>query len=700
VPRIFFQGQASWNPATMNNNDQWPTYDFVNASLDWTFLESQTPPITRLNAEQVFPTWAQTPQYYQADPPPGWYQPPSEWNYFGGNEAALHSSSAQTCVTGGQSGYGPPIVTDDALVGAIVGIVGDPFPGTTFPTPARLIDSNPDAFWSTSFFLRSLLVGNQAGPGAYLSGDVAEQTQMSSRWMFLQRNLNIDNQLEIAGVGSCVLQACLPAAGLTINPSGSALLQQLQEALSADGINGVMVRMSIYMTQYFTGSEFDGCKSMSDQYGVLVGLWADDLANGRAPYQNPAVSRVVGSIGLWMDGELASAPGGRYLTPVANVPLVDPPSGAPSSTPFGPAVVEANPEARFVTLDLGSTIPELDSSGQKADFGTLSLVLTGGGGEPTTLGLLTPADYGQAPYEASAGIVDLPLPDGVSASDLAEGTISLEAISGSPVTTALAESQLTVQTDARGIWVDQAQTATFEIQVLQNGAPPTQDVQVLLQQYLPSPPPPQANASSWVIPSEQQPPAIQFLDAPENVVTVPASSGGVASVQFQPLLPGFPVIVFFPFFGGQPPTPPNGIPPVFVPGGPPISITSAFYGTVRVMPFDDDLPLAFSDLWNSTHDRQQAWDFVYGKILSLYSLLFPVMKYYGSLDLGNQDAVDQNIDLILQLTDASMLESSVYMPATRDLSAGKRMVLQMYGALVAKNWADDALGAFAAGGAR
>jgi hypothetical protein len=160
-----------------------------------------------------------------------------------------------------------------------------------------------------------------------------------------------------------------------------------------------------------------------------------------------------------------------------------------------------------------------------------------------------------------------------------------------------------------------------------------------------------------------------------------------------------PVIVFFPFFGGQPPTPPGGIPPVFVPGGPPMSITSAFYCTVRVMPFDNDLPLAFSDLWNATHDPQQAWDFVYGNILSLYSLLFPVMKYYGSLDLGDQQAVDQNIDLILQLTDASMLDSSVYMPATRDLSAGKRTVLQMYGALVAKNWSDDAL-ASASGGAR
>jgi hypothetical protein len=65
------------------------------------------------------------------------------------------------------------------------------------------------------------------------------------------------------------------------------------------------------------------------------------------------------------------------------------------------------------------------------------------------------------------------------------------------------------------------------------------------------------------------------------------------------------------------------------------------------------------------------------------------MKYYGSLDLGSQAAVDQNIALLLQLTDGSMAGSSVYMPVTRDLSAGKRQVLEMYGWLVEQGWPNE-----------
>jgi hypothetical protein len=691
VPRIFFKGQMAWDPATMNNNDQWPTYDFVRAMLNWDFLATQLPPITPANAEQLFPTWAQTLQPYNADPPPGWYEPPAEWNYYGGNACALHSPTAQTFVTGGQAGLGGPVVTEDPLVGAIVDLVGDPFPGTTFATEARLVDTNPAAFWSTSFFLRTLLVGDQSGPGQYLSGDVAPGTLMSNRWMFLQRNLNLDNELEIAGVAGGVIQACLPNDTLAINASGSQLLDQLDAARSGPGVDGVMVRMSIYMTQYFTGPEFDGCTGITEQYTALVNRWADDLSQGRAPLQNPAVSLVVGAIGLWMDGELVSVPGGRYLAPAACVPVQGLPPADPQTVAFGPAVAEVNLDAGYVTLDLTNAVPELDSSGQKADCGSLSVVLTDPDGNATTLGTIEPGGYGQAAYEATAGIVDIQLVSGVTTEQLANGSLSIVAVtsSGTP-TTALVEAPITVQTDARALWVDQGATGAFTIQVRQNGAAPTDTVSVLLQQYLPTPPPPAANASAWVLPSSSQPEVVSFDNAPGNVVTLPPSAGGIAEVQFTPLAPGFPAIVFFPFVAGQPvPQPPAQVAPVFVPGAPPPSITTAFYSTARVMPFDNSMPLAFADLWDSTHDPGQAWAFVYENILGLYSLLFPVMKYYGSLDLGSQAAVDQNIALLLQLTDGSMAGSSVYMPVTRDLSAGKRQVLEMYGWLVEQGWPNE-----------
>lgn len=689
VPRIFFKGQMAWNPATMNNNDQWPTYDFVNANLNWDFLATQQPPITPGNAEQVFPTWAQTLQLYQSSQPPSWYQPPAEWDYYGGNDWSLHTPMAQTFVTGGQTAYGQPVMTDDALVGAVVDLVGDPFPGTTFATDCRLVDTNPAAFWSTSFFVRTLLVGTQAGPGRYLTGDVQPGSLMSNRWMFLQRNLNVDNKLEIAGVAGGVLQACLPNETLTIASGSSQLLTELDAARQKPGVDGVMVRLSMYMTQYFTLPEFDGCSTLTEQYTVLANRWADDLSNGRAPLQNPAVSLLVGTIGLWMDGELVSVPGGRYLTPAACVPIEGLPPADQQSLAFGPAAAEAHVSAGYLSLDLGNTVPELDSSGQKANCGSLCVVLTDPAGTLTTLATIEAADYAQAAYEATAGIVDVELPPDLSETDFAAGSLSVVATLHGTETTALAEVPLTVQTDARALWVDEDATGSFTIQVSEKGAAPTDTVSVLLQQYLPTPAPPAANAGGWTLPSAGQPDVISFDGAPGNIVTIPPSAGGIAEVQFTPLAPGFPAIVFFPFPDGQPVPQPPQIAPVFVPGAPLPSITTAFYSTARVMPFDNGLPATFAGLWESTHDPQQAWAFVYENILGLYSLLFPVMKFYGSLDLGSQDAVDDNIALILQLSDSATANSSVYMPVTRDLSAGKRQVLEMYGWLVENGWPNE-----------
>ncbi len=97
----------------------------------------------------------------------------------------------------------------------------------------------------------------------------------------------------------------------------------------------------------------------------------------------------------------------------------------------------------------------------------------------------------------------------------------------------------------------------------------------------------------------------------------------------------------------------------------------------------------FADLWNTTHDQDKAWGFVYDQILYLYDLLFPAMKYYAGLDLGDQGDVGDTIGLIVQLTAREMRDKTVYMPITRDLSAGKRAVLQMYGDLVERNWPQE-----------
>jgi hypothetical protein len=51
--------------------------------------------------------------------------------------------------------------------------------------------------------------------------------------------------------------------------------------------------------------------------------------------------------------------------------------------------------------------------------------------------------------------------------------------------------------------------------------------------------------------------------------------------------------------------------------------------------------------------------------------------------LGDLAAVEASIDRVLELTSASRVDTStVYMPVTRELSAGKRLVLETWGELV------------------
>ncbi|MGH3871644.1 MAG: hypothetical protein ACRDSR_09045 [Pseudonocardiaceae bacterium] len=689
VPRIFFKGKCLLNPATGNNNDQWPVYDFTNAELNWDYLNSLRSPITPDNVRQSFPDWARTPRWYDDDPATpaaeGWLQNPGEWNYYGGMEWALHTGTEHTAITGGQLEHGGEVITDDSLVGAVVDVVGDAFPGSTFNTAARFADTNPDSYWNTHFYLKRLQLGTRPAPEFYLAGDVAENSCMTTRWINLQHNLNDDGRLQIAGIGSTVMQACLPSEGLHIADDSSALLRALQRHVvdQRDTVSGVMVRLVIHQTRYFNLPGFECCGEISDQnqrraaqYKKLTELWDSELKAGLTPSANPAVATAIGTIGLWhTDEQLRSAPGGRYLMPAA------PFKHRGKNVRVGPAVLEAHttPQGNFLSLDLGSTIPEVDTTNAKKDLGPLELALVKPGASTSVpLGVIETEQYAQQRYEATAGIIDVELPAGVSLEEISQGTLELShAPAPGTKTVLLRERSITVETDDRGLHVNQGERGKITIQVRDRGRIPTTEVTLRVQQYVPSPLPPGINAGAWQLPPTEQHAVIE-LD--QTTVTVPAGTGQV-DIEFSALRPGFPIIGFFPmelFPGG----PPRNIGP-FAPDGSVESTVSASYACARVLPFDDHLPDEFRRHFvASGRDRKAAWDFVYQRILYLHDVMYPVMRYFGALDLGDQDAVDRNIDQILQLSEPERLFSTVYMPVTRELSAGRREVLKIYQQIV------------------
>ncbi len=704
-PRIYFKGYTAWDPCTFNNNDwqEFPTYDGANAALNWPFLATQTPPITPENFPTTFRPWAIALQNDNVDNPAG-PRVPAEWNMFGSHAVSfLQYSDKVSTVTGGALAYNQP-ATGDSLIGAPIGIMGDGGSG-----PGRLVDTNPFSFWSSQVYYGMLQIG---GPNQYVKGPRA--VRMHARWINMNRLYSATPELtEPAAAFACCFQACIrndssiqwqitdPATGQT-----SQLLAALQQAVSQPGAQGVMVRFTAYANLYFQNGIFNNTTQAPRNYTELAALLAaawqawNNGGDTSQFFSQPCYSNIVGSVGVWDDGELASVPGGRYLAPVSPATPIDG-SGAIA---LGPVAVSVNYPQSLISLDFGSAIPEValpnssESDLNKANFGTLTLGTQASGVFTPIVGIPY-AQYAKAAYEASAGIVDIPFPGPGTAAQLQSGLIAIQTTGGTATAAprlghaatvagpgqstliALGEQAYIAQTDTRGIYLNQFEATSFQIAVSLNGAP-APGAQVLLVKYN------NLQNSLSVLPSDEtqfvnfttgQMQTIQVGGVSTSVTVVTADSTGIATVTIEAQAPGFPVLGFFSFAAGQPlPAPPASL----------ISSTPTlyqFYTTVRVLPFDSAVPGQFVNLWNSTHSQDAVWEFVYYQVLYLYDMLFSVMLEY--VDLGSRAAVEKNAAGILSaISVASEAESTYAMPITRDLSAGKRLTLQLWIYLVQNNY--------------
>ena len=157
---------------------------------------------------------------------------------------------------------------------------------------------------------------------------------------------------------------------------------------------------------------------------------------------------------------------------------------------------------------------------------------------------------------------------------------------------------------------------------------------------------------------------------------VQADANGMATVTVQAANPGFPVFVFYPYLSGQAQPAATGS---FD------EVGTAMFTTIRVLSFDDAIVDQFVQLWNSTLDPAKAWNFVYSNVLYLYDMIFPVMLRF--VPLGDRQRVEAAIDQVLALVSPKYFpESTLAMPITRDLSRGKRTVLELWGGLVKRNY--------------
>lgn len=598
LPRIVLNGTTKWNPATNNNALQ---FGYNKDLVELNFHLPPDPDFPNGVNAKNFDKWL-TNFNTNTNTTNG------DWNVFGQMQAWFEAKVTGTKVV-------DPKGHDPLVGGALQFTNGTP----------KLVDTNAYSSVTSQVFLQDFAV--EAADGVGFSGPAT--SRMYSRRPFFGRNTAGQSAMPIAGGMGVVWQTTIAAGQIQwgANADNSQVLGQLKAAMEQKGVQGIMLRVSSYLTLYFTDvieggltgdNQVDAYKALAHKYNANSPIVVGNIASTF----NPALSQLTGAIGLWTDGELATVPSGRVLAAAGSL---------------GPAEALLNQNQGLVSLDLTNTVPETDRTGTKANVGTLSVVGQATDGTPIPIGKIAASDYDQAAYRASGGIVDLPFSGNWTDLDAAKISIIPESAPSAP----LEELSYYADTDGRGVYLDEGDAKTIKVQVFEKGCAPTGDMMVLAQS------------------TDESAVALTGGTVEGSARSYKVGSDGTAEVGVSPVQPGNAIIAFLAYpAGGTVPSFPSNLPE-----------PTTGYATVRVMPFDDQL--------GNTPQGEITWQLVYDKVLSTFDLAYRGMSA-GVFDIGNEQSVNANGSAIIQFSDPDEFESPLYMPITRDMSRGRRKLLVRY----------------------
>lgn len=747
LPRLYFRGQFFWSPSTYNNNDYAPaleTYDPVTTKLNWSFLREQG-----VKTDADFEKWSTQP--ISTKPSQPYTLPPAEWGYYGGNQCGFVTETTPAIndnnfsiplgpnrVHTKTTGYSFENKKEKVEYSDQDPWIGLPLQFNADFKPAKLVDINPTLPWTSQVFSDFFTVGNEASGEGFTA---PVKYRMHSRWIYTNRNYNADGKLIIAGGLSTFFQTVIHKEDINFfnaKPKANSFQAKLQKSLK--NADGLMIRFTAYDTIYFQGKPFEALHKKADDNGdqvtelmvrisVLYQKYQQEMKAFRegkitkqpTPPVNRAYSRVVGWTGLWNKGELISMAEGRTLLPIVlpgqpdgmPVPKLVQAKGLPvdfypskdnpqakAQVQLGPVdieVVEKRNKVERITVDLGTAMPELNSTGEKADFGKVKLKLIDvhSKAKNNTYEIATlPND--RASYQKTAGVIDI--------TDLSDKV--KKAIQNNPLalyvdsydhntdkqnsTLALIENPVMSNTNSRGLYVEQPDSywekvpeMDFTIKVQHYGKPPAKGkVKIAVGQY----------SSGFELINEMtkasKKAAFQFSPKPfveltqegkviTNNSVVPVPPSGLVTFKIKAVQPGIPFLVFYPFLTGS---------DFKGPGALQAAPTFYSYNAIRVLPFDNNLAEEF-ELWLSNLPAPDQLNDLIGRVnqrvfddvFRTFHLMYPVMDF-----ISNPTKFQEWRGRILKLTDPKAFESAAYMPVTRSLSAGQRRILVAYVDFLAK----------------
>lgn len=562
-PRLHFRGQFSANVGTANNDDL-PGLQFVDSAL----VRVDTMGMT----DAAFATWLRGIE-------PG-FGIRGGWNLYGDSGCKFIDPTCHA--TESAPGTLATTPATDLAIGATVRL-----------SHALMVDQDPKGVTSTQILAAEFKLNNPAAGISLIGGP----SLAVSRWV-ARRNLGVSGFQAFAAVWHSVLRP----GQLTIVPGASPSLLALEAAHQAG--QGVFVR---YCT-YFLAPLLTAAKLAAD---FAAGL----------PTSNPAIGKVLGTIGVWQPGTMATLAEGRRLGSgvVATSGRV--------AVRLNPATVLVDTASRRVSVDFINSVPEVDGTLEKVNLGPLDLRLTSAGGVATVLGTVANT---RADYELRAGIADFDIPLAV-VPDLAAGHFDL--VQRSTGAALLTETLLVLETDNRTVYLQEGQAGTIALRGWLRGRAAAGE-RIGVHQFVTT------NKTSAPVP-----PATAVVTCP---VHVDLDAHGGAAVALAGAAPGCCTLRFA---GASDPA------------------ATGFFACVRVLPKDD---------FSAVPDADLTFAFVYENVLKYYHLLHPAMDVViPGFDLSVQASVESRADLIRTriLISLTPWDDFQYMPRTRELSAGKIALL-------------------------
>jgi len=603
LPRIHFAGFTDWNPCTVNNLLA-RGYD-----KDCVALTSEIKDRTDYEA------WLINYNGKGSGPNGG-------WNVYGDHGAWFREAT----ISAVDLGDGPD--TSDHLVGKTISMIGD-LDGNTLP---RLVDVDPSGGDTTS---QIFLQGFRIGDGS-CGVTIAAASRLYCRWPGRQRNLQKRHEgisiLEQTGV---IWQTAGSPVRWT-NPEKSDALAALQK--EAEKNAGLMLRFASYATIYHQVARYEQWDPIGDGKS-LVEAYRAGFRGG-----NPARSALAGTLGVWQGDELMTAPSDRMLRPSGQVPGRD-------NLFLGPASARVDAGRKVVAVDFLATFPEENADLVKANLGTFRLKARYQAEEPITIGEpLTYDRYDKASYELSAGTCEFKIGD-AQLETVRNGTLSLVA-EGHETSPVLAEANVVVETDNRGLYLENEEKRTIQLRAYRNGEP-AEGITIAVAQYYGEP-----NDDLeyvWHFAAERQ---NQHVELPEPEITT--GRGGYATLPVVATKPGNSVIVFYP----------GGLPPDYTEDIRMVARSSAFYACLRVFP---RIPKE-DPVWEKYATGTLDWNDIYQHVLQVFDFVYPIMSIQR--DLSREDRWEGLWPIMEERTDLGAFEEAMYMPITRDLSGDRRKLLQ------------------------